>query len=95
MNIIKFDEQNITWRGDGKLIGDLPAYMNEELTLSCWEISEEELKVLIKTRKLWMFQWNHGKPLQPQSVAVENPFQPKDDELYEPEQNRFTSQGQP
>jgi hypothetical protein len=53
----------------------LPVAIEGNCCTSCWEITEEEIQELIKTKKLWLHQFNFKQPLQPQlpSVKREDP----------------------
>jgi len=74
--VVEFAEQNATFRGDGKTIGDMPCYTDEVMTISCWELSEEDLANIVKTGKIFVAQMNYNEPLQPQAIWFENPFFP-------------------
>ena len=57
--------------------GELPVYHSraEGYCLSCWELSEEDLATILKTKKVLL--WVRGGRTQPPvSVQVENPFKP-------------------
>ncbi len=43
----------------------LPAAIEGNCVTTCWEISEEELATMIKTKRLWLHQLTFGQPLQP------------------------------
>lgn len=41
--------------------------------LSCWQLSDQDIETLLKTRKLWLLQLTFGNTLQPQLPSVERP----------------------
>lgn len=72
---VKFPEQTVEVAKDQDEYLTLPAYQDEHETISCWELTDEELHQLMTTRRLWIRQMNFGFPLQPQLPQVENPFE--------------------
>lgn len=52
----------------------LPAYRDDEITISCWKLTLKERITLLFTGELWLSQMNFRKPLQPQLPSVVNPF---------------------
>lgn len=38
--------------------------------VQCWELNDEEIAELIRTRRIWISQMTFGAPLQPISVSV-------------------------
>jgi len=76
MKPIEFPEQTIVWAKDQPPYLPLPAYTDEQETISCWRLTwRERLTVLLRGR-LWLCQMNFGSALQPQAPTVESPFQP-------------------
>lgn len=76
MNPVKFAEQNTTWAEDQTNdYQPLPAYSNEEQTVSCWRLTLRERIKLLFTGRLWLQQMNFGEPLQPQYLTTEKPFE--------------------
>lgn len=74
MTPIEFPEQTIVWAKNQPPYLPLPAYTNEQETISCWQLTFiERLRVLLSGR-LWLRQMNFGAPLQPQAPCVDNPF---------------------
>ena len=70
MENIKFEESNIVIAKDQNEFKALWAYMDNEVTVSCYELSwKERLKILF-SGKLWLGQANFGQPLQPQLPSV-------------------------
>ena len=54
--------------------GKLPVHMDivQQVTISCWEPTEEEIQLLIKNKKLYVTLWQI--PMCPIMVHVTNPF---------------------
>jgi len=74
MNPVKFKEVNIMCAEDQEEYITLPAYQNEEESISCWKFTWlERVKILLFGR-LWLRQMNFGSPLQPQLPQIESPF---------------------
>lgn len=70
MEPIKFEEQNITFVAEGCL--DLPAHKAEDQIISCWKLSDEELKQIQETGIVWFSVMGQQQP--PIWLGVENPF---------------------
>lgn len=81
---IKFPGMNAIFAKDQPEYLPLPALVvpgTEGAVISCWELSDEEIAILIETRKLYINQWCLTKvcedgvervnPLQPLKPAVE------------------------
>lgn len=51
----------------------LPAFKNDEVIISCWEISDEELEVLKVTKEIWFYL--HAPVQVPIILTADNPFQ--------------------
>ncbi len=52
----------------------IPAHVSRDGTATfCWELSDEELEILLKTKKLWHQVLTFNSPLQPQMLMVEKP----------------------
>lgn len=66
MKPIEFNEQNTIFAKDQPEYLPLPVFKNEEGdVISCWELSEEEIKQITETRKLWIGVKTFNHPLQP------------------------------
>ncbi|GAG52146.1 unnamed protein product [marine sediment metagenome] len=75
MKPIEFPEQTMVWAEDQEPYLPLPAYTDARQTISCWQLTwRERLRVLFSGR-LWLRLCNFGKPLQPQSLQTESPFE--------------------
>lgn len=85
MNPINFEQVNeIMGPPEGMTeeeCSDLPVAhvqaQEQEVFISCWEMSEEELQILIQTRKIWV--WQFGDHVQPISISAQFPFEEQQD----------------
>jgi hypothetical protein len=74
MKPIEFAEMNVQIAEHQDEYLTLPAYQDDTVTVSCWELSlRERLKVLV-LGKIWFQQMHFGGMLQPQLPQVEYPF---------------------
>lgn len=74
MKPIDFPEKNVDVAKDQDEYLTLPAYVNKEETISCWQLTWWERVVVLFTGRLWFRQMNFGSPLQPQLPSVKSPF---------------------
>lgn len=52
----------------------LPAHRNElGVVTTCWELSPEELRAILKTKRIWVQVWTDGYSIQPQLLRVDCP----------------------
>lgn len=70
---VDFDEANKRMVADG--CGDLPVFHEHDAFISCWEVTEEQLAVIAKTRRIWLGVLGKGQP--PVWLTVELPFRPE------------------
>ena len=77
---IEFPEQTIVWAKDQPPYLPLPAYTDDEQTISCWRLTWRERFMVLVKGQLWLRQMNFGRALQPQSPSIESPFVPTVDE---------------
>ncbi len=70
MEPIKFKEQNTTYVAEGCL--DLPAHTAEDQIISCWKLTEEEIKTINETGVIWFSVKGQKQP--PIWLGVETPF---------------------
>lgn len=75
MQPIEFPEQNKIWAKDQPEYLPLPAYTDNEQTISCWKLTWRERLALLFTGRLWLRQMNFGQSLQPQLPTIETPFE--------------------
>ena len=66
----------------GVLASDQPQYLplpvkrlrnDTDSVVSCWYLTDEDIAVLVQTRKIWVDQWTFGNLLQPQMLSLEEP----------------------
>ena len=65
---VSFPGQNIVFGKDRPQYRPLPALDLEDENgevITCWEISEEELQVITRTRRIYLSQYTFNRPLQP------------------------------
>ena len=74
MQPIEFPEHTMVWAESQDPYLPLPAYVNHEETISCWQLTWGERFRLLFSGRLWLRQLNFRQPLQPQKPQVENPF---------------------
>lgn len=80
MKPIEFPEVNKTWAKDQPPYLPLPAYTDEQQTITCWQLTWRERFTLLLRGKFWLLQMNFGGALQPQRPSVETPFLPRSEE---------------
>ena len=72
-----FPQSNFTWKGwpadeDREEVLDLPAYRDENQTISCWALTADELAEVQKTGKVWLHIVGAGHP--PVAVMGTDPW---------------------
>lgn len=71
MKPIEFSEQNTVYAKDQPEYTPLPVLKNEEGdVVSCWELSEEEIKQIVETKQLYIKVKTFNHPLQPIFCSV-------------------------
>lgn len=71
MKPIEFHEQNVVYAKDQPQYTPLPAFKNEDGDLvTCWELSDEEIKYIVETKQLWLGIKTFNQPLQPIFTSV-------------------------
>ncbi len=91
MNPIKFKEVNKTYAENQPEYIPLPVHAkgNEHgEVVSCWELSDEEVGIIAKTKRLWLSIWTFRSPLQPILPTVN-----KREVLPDAEPEDFTTEG--
>lgn len=74
MQPIDFPERNLIIAENQPEYIPIPANLARDgVATFCWELSDEELKVLAETKKLWHQVLTFNRPLQPQMLMVEKP----------------------
>lgn len=83
MDPIQFPEANVIFAKDQPEYRPLPALRKGDDTgtvVSCWQLSDDEIKTLIETRVIWLGVYSFNKPLVPLLLSVN-----KSDFIQEPE----------
>lgn len=78
MKPTEFEGHNVVFAKDQPEYKPLPAFRdpkdpNGEVT-TCWELSENDLKKINETGKIYLSMWTFNNPLQPVRLTVENPL---------------------
>lgn len=79
MRLIEFPEQTVVVAKDQPEYEPLPAHQfgdREGRITCCWELTDDELAELLKTKRIWHTVMTFGGPLQPQLLTVEKPEMP-------------------
>lgn len=71
MKPIEFHEQNVVYAKDQPEYTPLPGHKNQDGDLvTCWELSDEEIKFIVETKQLWLKVKTFNQPLQPIFCSV-------------------------
>ena len=76
MKPVTFPQQSVIWAEDQPPYLPLPAFTNDQETISCWALSWSERFRVLFTGRMWLRQMNFGDSLQPQCPTVSCPFVP-------------------
>ena len=68
-----FPEQTMTWAAMPGDYGALPAYRNEEVSISKWELSAQEIVAILESGAIWLAVYGGIQP--PVYVSPEYPFE--------------------
>lgn len=72
MKPIKFEGADVTFAENQPEYLSLPAKKVDDNTiLTCWELTDDEVKKISETKKLWLGVMNFNKPLQPLLPSVD------------------------
>ena len=76
MEPVPFIEANCLLRGDGDEVADVRCYQGRlddgsPVTCTCWEVTKEDIAVMLKTGRLWLFLQSHEVPAA--MLTVERP----------------------
>lgn len=74
MTPIDFKEVNVRLAEKQDEYQTLPAFMNNEQTISCWRLTWKERFQVLFSGRLWLSQLNYTQPLQPQLPLTVCPF---------------------
>lgn len=65
MKPVKFAEANATFGANQPEYQPLPAMVNGDVVVSCWELTDEEKQQVMKEGKIWLGVMTFGQALQP------------------------------
>jgi len=76
LKAIKFEGANIEFAKDQEQYNTLPACAvrdKQGTVISCYELTDEEIEKLKKTKRIYLTLLTFNDPLQPQLLTVDNP----------------------
>ena len=80
MRPVKFPESNSSLaRPEGMTKEEcalLPTYQGQGKMISCWKLTDEDLKILFETKQVWLHVWGGFHP--PTYVGAEKPTELED-----------------
>lgn len=72
MKPVEFEGQNVVMGKDQPEYQNLPAHITKQgQVFQCWELSEDDKKMIQETGKIWVSQLTFNQPLQPILLSVE------------------------
>jgi hypothetical protein len=71
---VSFPQQTMVWAKDQPPYRPLPAYTDDNETVTCWRMTWWERLLILCSGTLWLRQLNFGAPLQPQHPQAVSPF---------------------
>ena len=77
MKAIEFEQQTVVLAKDQPEYNNLPVHITndaERQMISCYELTDEEFKIITETKKIWHGQCTFGKHYHPTWLSVQNPF---------------------
>lgn len=82
MKAINFPQANANVAEDQEQYNTLPSCIcredNNLVNISCFELNDEEISSIVRTKKLWHRALTFGKPLQPFNIfAIKDYFSPE------------------
>lgn len=86
MKAIQFKEQTVILAENQPEYTPLPVFINdspEREMVACFELSQEEMDVLIKSRQIWFTQFTFGNLFQPVHLQVQSPFATNQEQVQE------------
>lgn len=91
MKPIEFEGQNKVFLKPQNMTDEecssLPVNQNEEQSVSCWELDENDIKDIIKNKKIWLGICGKGHP--PVFLLTQEPYQVTQYKLYNiPNENK-------
>lgn len=74
MKPTEFEGQNVVFAKDQPQYQPLPAFKNDSQqgeVVQCWQLSDEEIETIVKTKRMWVMQMTFNAPLQPILLSTE------------------------
>ena len=94
MKAIEFEEVNVRIAKNQPEYETLPVYHDGTETgtiTSCFELTPEEIDIIVTTGKIWYTQLTFGRPMQAMSIGVHKPNLLK--ELYQDSKGKDVKEG--
>jgi len=77
MKLVEFPERTVVIAKDQPQYNPMPAHRYpddpEGRVTCCWELTDEEIAEVARTKRIWHTILTFGGPLQPQLLQVEKP----------------------
>lgn len=74
MKPVEFDEQNAVIGKSQSEYQELPAHKDAHgVITTCWEVTEDDLKAIFETGKIYLQQLTFNQPVQPILLSVVKP----------------------
>lgn len=74
MRPVKFEEANVVMKappGEEENVFDMPAFRDKGNIVSCWELTDEEVEEIVKTKRIYALM----KGIQPPMLLqIDTPF---------------------
>lgn len=77
MKAVEFPQVNVRIAENQPQYETLPAHIVDEpegRIITCFELTDEEIDEIVKTRKLWHVQLSFRQRMQPISLSTQKPF---------------------
>lgn len=74
MKAIPFNGANVTLRGNGDNVRDMVVYSDGLVCVSVWELSDQEMAELLRTRKLYLTVFHPPSNFPPVGLSTEDPL---------------------
>ena len=76
LSAVEFPEQNFVLAKDQDQYNTLPCHVTDDrdrIVTTCFDVTPEQERELMKTGKLWVEVWTFGHPFQPIRISVVKP----------------------
>ena len=72
MEAVNFKESNVVFAENQDEYKSLPAYIdNNGVVVTCWKLSEEEIKMINETGRIYLETLTFNNPLQPVMLTTD------------------------